>query len=562
MTKAFRAHLRRSYGTSRGVWAGTLLTAASHLVGKIIIPISIAAWLMSVIRGSGQATASLAVIAILYLASILFGWVGDYVFVSSTDERYKQLVSMFYDSVMEKDVSFFRSEKAGALASLFREYMDSTIGIFRLFRTEIVPLLIIAIVPGLILITYDWRVATVFASSVVLRIVLSYVGLLKVKDLRKRALVVYGELSGVMSDQMAHLSIVRASANYEINRSRIVGLAAREAELFWDRHRMASIFEFILSILTAACSILILALIKYYRGGSDEAIELTIVALIYIVQGMQSAQGAGEAYQRWNEHIARVKLGLDKLSSGTVARGVGREDPSQRPTGGAIEFRSVKFGYSLESGRSEIFESLNLTIPDGLHFAVVGKNGAGKSTLVNLIMRFDRPLRGRVSVGGADLDNVTKEHLYHSLSYVPQEPRLFNETVEDNIMFFEPSAPKDMIDSVLKLTSMDSILQSLPQGLQTRAGEMGSNLSGGERQRAAITRALLRQASIYIFDEATSAIQAEAAREILCNVRGFLAGRTFMVITHSSEIADLFENVLLVADGDARWLKREAPSSA
>lgn len=168
MTQTMRGHLIHSYGTTPAVWGGILLTAVSQFILKILVPLSIASWL-TLMMGTGPATDGLLTIFVVFAAGLSCGYLGDLVFIRMSDGRYAVLVSRFYDMLTRKEVSFFREQKAGTLGALFRDHMDGTINLFRLLRTEIVPLVAATLLPALVLLVFDWRVAIIFALAVVLR---------------------------------------------------------------------------------------------------------------------------------------------------------------------------------------------------------------------------------------------------------------------------------------------------------------------------------------------------------------------------------------------------------
>lgn len=201
---------------------------------------------------------------------------------------------------------------------------------------------------------------------------------------------------------------------------------------------------------------------------------------------------------------------------------------------GDIRFESVRFNYA-NSARAAL-DGLQLTIPAGQIAAIVGANGSGKSTLIKLLCRFYDPQSGRIQVGGTDLSAFPLEDLRRQISVRFQQPTHYHETVADNIAhgdhFRETSL--DQIQAAARAAGADSTIQRLPHSYQTVLGKWfgGSELSLGEWQRIALARAFLRQASLIILDEPTSAMDSWAEADWLSRFRELVAGRTALIVTH------------------------------
>jgi ABC-type multidrug transport system fused ATPase/permease subunit len=283
---------------------------------------------------------------------------------------------------------------------------------------------------------------------------------------------------------------------------------------------------------------------------------VAILSILFVMQGMQAAQDVGDLNQRWSDHWERTSSSLVKISDVLPKTEALSTRPSLKPADGQIDIVELQFSYTAAGTGKRVFDRLNLRIPSGTHFAVIGENGAGKSTLVNLLMRFDDPQAGKLILGGCDIQELSAEALYRSVAYVPQDPKLFNETISRNIMFFEPTASAERVSAAYDATMLRNLLDDRPSGGESPVGEEGQQLSGGERQRVAIARALLREAHVYVFDEATSQLKSDDAEAIVAAVKRLLSGKTFMFVTHSPELKELFPYVLEISPEGAEWIGR------
>ena len=179
-----------------------------------------------------------------------------------------------------------------------------------------------------------------------------------------------------------------------------------------------------------------------------------------------------------------------------------------------------------------MLDGVSFSVPAGGRVAITGPNGSGKSSLVNLLLRFWDYEAGTIHIGGQDLRALPADDARRLLAVVPQHTHLFNATVRDNLYLAAPEASDDDLIAACQQAQLHDFIQSLPQGYDTLVGENGLLLSGGERQRLAIARAVLKDAPIFILDEATSQLDAVTERRLMQSLAPFMAARTTLIITH------------------------------
>jgi len=214
---------------------------------------------------------------------------------------------------------------------------------------------------------------------------------------------------------------------------------------------------------------------------------------------------------------------------------------------GEVALEGVHFAY--EPG-VPVLKGVSLHAPAGTTTALVGSSGSGKSTLVSLIMAFNRPDEGRVTVDGRDLAEVKLGDYRKQLGVVLQENFLFDGTVADNIRFARPDAPLEEVEAVSRLANADVFIQGFPNGYDTVVGERGIKLSGGQRQRLAIARALLADPRILILDEATSSLDSESEALIQEGLGRLQRGRTSFVIAHRLSTIRSADQILVLEAGE------------
>src|SRR3954468_9839417 len=212
----------------------------------------------------------------------------------------------------------------------------------------------------------------------------------------------------------------------------------------------------------------------------------------------------------------------------------------------SVEFKAVWFSYPGARERGWVLQDISFRVEPGSSLAIVGATGAGKSTLVDLIVRTYDPDRGAVLIDGVDVRQLSLEDLRRAVGFVPQETFLFGETLRRNVLL---GAPDDgRLARVAEVAQLTEALPSLPEGYETLIGERGINLSGGQKQRATIARALAQDPPIFVLDDALSAVDTNTEARILAGLRGALAGRTSIIVSHRL-VAVRDADTILVLDG-------------
>ncbi|MEX0610883.1 MAG: ABC transporter transmembrane domain-containing protein [Pirellulales bacterium] len=205
--------------------------------------------------------------------------------------------------------------------------------------------------------------------------------------------------------------------------------------------------------------------------------------------------------------------------------------PLPVPARGAITFADVTFSYPKRPG-TRALQDFNLEIRAGETIALVGPSGAGKSTVFNLILRFYDPQMGRVLFDGVVIRDVDPTALRSRLGLVAQEPVLFGRTIADNIRYGRPEATSNEVRRVAQAAAAAEFIEALPDGYDTRIGDRGVLLSGGQRQRLAIARAILLDAPVILFDEATSSLDSQNEQLVQVALHDVLRERTSIIIAH------------------------------
>ncbi|MCD6285163.1 MAG: ABC transporter ATP-binding protein [Anaerolineae bacterium] len=211
---------------------------------------------------------------------------------------------------------------------------------------------------------------------------------------------------------------------------------------------------------------------------------------------------------------------------------------------GRVRFEDVSFAYF---GRRTVLDGINLEVAPGQIIALLGATGSGKSTIINLIPRFYDVTKGRVTIDGHDVRDLTLESLRRQIGIVLQETTLFAASIRENIEFGRPDASDEEVIEAARAAQAHDFIMAMPDGYETQVGERGSTLSGGQKQRIAIARALLKDPRILILDDAMSSVDTETERLIQKALERLMRGRTSFVIAQRLSTVRM-ANLIVVLD--------------
>ena len=215
--------------------------------------------------------------------------------------------------------------------------------------------------------------------------------------------------------------------------------------------------------------------------------------------------------------------------------------------GGSLEFRDVSFSYP--GAESPVLTGISLKVEAGETLAIIGSTGAGKTTLLNLVPRLFDVTTGSVLVSGVDVRTLDPEVLWSRIGLVPQRPYLFSGTVATNLRHADPDATDDELWAALEIAQAADFVAAMPEGLESRIAQGGTNVSGGQRQRLAIARALVRKPEIYLFDDSFSALDLATDARLRAALAPHTAQAGVVIVAQRVSTIRNADQILVLDDG-------------
>jgi ATP-binding cassette subfamily B protein len=368
----------------------------------------------------------------------------------------------------------------------------------------------------------------------------------RIKDASREQRRRSGSVTAVAEESLGNVALVQAydrhaAVTERFHRENVGRFTAEMAAT-----RLRAVFGPLTELLEVAGVVLVMGVGVWALQHDQITLGGLLVFLTYLSRLYSPIRGAGRLSNTVYAASASAERIIDLL---------GRQpdigDPAQprslRTARGRVVFHGVSFSYP--DATRPALDALTFAIAPGQTVAVVGASGAGKSTLGKLLMRFNDPDTGRITLDGYDLRDLPLASLRSNISAVLQETLVFDGTVRENILWGKPDATEADLMAAAIAADAHEFITALPEGYHTRIGQRGRLLSGGQRQRLAIARAMIRDAPVLLLDEPTTGLDAGSTQRVLAPMRRLMSGRTTLIISHNLLTVTDADQILFLHDG-------------
>jgi ATP-binding cassette, subfamily B, beta-glucan exporter len=459
--------------------------------------------------------------------------------------QYQVVRTMFFEHVLQLPLSYYTGSHSGRLVKVMMTGTQTLWSLWLSFFREHFASFISLIVLLPLTLFINWRYGLMLI--LLCAVFAAVIGLVIHKSERLQSTVegYYSDVAERTTDTLGNIALVQSFARIEMEVSgmRKMGeevLRAQIPVLSW--WAVTTVITRTATTLTML-SILVLGVWFYLRAQTTvgEIVMFMSFAALLISRLEQAVHFANEIVM----DAPRIAEFFEVLDTEPAVRDrPDAVDPDRMQ--GLVEFKDVSFSYD---GKRPAVADLTFTALPGETVALVGATGAGKSTALALLHRAFDPQSGTVRIDGRDIRALTLTGLRRNIGVVFQEVLLFNRSIAENLRVGKPDATDDELRAACERAQVLDVIERLPQGLDTNAGDRGRLFSGGERQRLSIARALLKDPPILILDEATSALDALTEARVQAALAEVMKGRTTFVIAHRLATVRNAHRILVFAGG-------------
>ncbi|MEK6647763.1 MAG: ABC transporter ATP-binding protein [Actinomycetota bacterium] len=520
-----------------------------------------------VIPRNGALVTRLAIfVGLLAVADSLMSIVGRWFSSRIGEGLIYDLRSLVFAHVQRQSIAFFTRTQTGALISRINSDVIGAQQAFTATLSGVVSNVVSLVLVVITMLVLSWQITVV--SLVLLPLFLlptKWVGR-KLQKLTRQSFQLNAEMSSTMTERF-NVSGAMLVALY--------GEPKRESEHFSSRARRVADIGISMALLNrlffvALTSVAAVATAFAYGIGGHLAISgaVSIGTLLAITALLSRLYGPLTALSNVRIDVMTALVSFERVFEVLDLQPMVQDRPGAQiltDPNPSVEFRNVGFAYpraeeislaSLESAAKpetvqsgDVLRNISFIANPGTMTAVVGPSGAGKTTISALIPRLYDVTSGAILVGGVDIRDLTIESLRRSIGIVMQDAHLFHETIAENLRYAKPDATVEEMKTACEAARIWSLVDSLPNGLETMVGERGYRLSGGEKQRLAIARLLLKSPSVVILDEATAHLDSENEAIVHEALHVALKGRTSIVIAHRLSTIMEADQILVMENG-------------
>ncbi len=388
--------------------------------------------------------------------------------------------------------------------------------------------------------------ATVMAFAVLVAVLITVNRLVKMaQDISERQVVALKTYTHFLGDRFHAWKLIKLNNALGEETQVLRSMTGRIYGLYINLTKAVGKAELIAVPLVAAFTLTAL-----YAATQWFHLSLTIITIFVVI--LMRLSPVAQGFTRTRQRVANVTPSFDMVMTAIRgARNLKEVDLGERicpDLKNRIEYKNVAFTYPAAEGAA--LRDVSVEIPAGCITAIAGPSGAGKSTFVEMLPRLALPKEGEILWDGVALSSFSLTSLRDQIAYVPQDPEVLNLSVIDNVRYARPGASEGDVHAACEAAFASHFVEGLPQGYHTILGETGHGLSGGQRQRLVLARALIKNASLIILDESTSALDSESESHIHLAMENLItAGKTIIVIAHRPSTIQTAKHIIVLENG-------------
>lgn len=482
---------------------------------------------------------------VIGFVGIVAGGLGERVGDHFAGKLRQYLTELFYDKILRLPQEYYDSEISGKIVNQLSRGIVTIQGFINTSSNFILPTILQSILTVGLMAYYSPPAAFFTSLLFPVYLSLSYYSTKRWGTFEVRKNAIEDVTRGRIQEVIANMKLVKSFIN-EKNEYALVSKNLTDInKLYAKQSTQFHIFDFFRN-LSLIIIFLVVNIVIFYNTFHG---VLTIGEMVLLLQLFAQADRPLFAMSFILTQVQTAESGSKEFIG--ILELEGKEDylskiPNVKIQNPKIQFKNVWFRYRTSEG---VLKDVSFVIESGEKVALVGHSGVGKSTVVNLILKFYEPTKGDIFLKNKNYKTLDHRFVRNNISLVFQENELFSASVLENVTYGSGHATENEAIKALKLANAWDFVQKLPKGIHSQVGERGVRLSGGQKQRIQIARALLKDSSILILDEATSSLDSKSEREVQKGLENLMKNRLTIIIAHRFSTIQNVDKVIVIDEG-------------
>jgi len=557
-------HLFRIWPFIKNRNALLLFSASSATLNKVfdLMPPLLVGWVIDTLQGQAplwiirlsgthdplNLATLLSVLAVLIFAlESFFQWAYQFGFMNLAQLIQHELRNHTYAHLQTQDIGFFEDRRTGDTLTILNDDVNQLERFFNSGISEMIHLITLGIVACAILFSISWQLSLVAIFPIPIILVSVVIFRRKMSPIYQSLRDCVGKIAARIENNLSGMLVIQSFSAENFEAKRVD--EASTAYLNVNKRAIAVTTAYIplvrMIIVLGFAGVLWIGSYWVLSGANIiTAGELVLFAMM-TERLLWPITRMGPTIDNFERANASAKRLFEVLDTPSLIQDPKTPIVFDRAAGG-LSFQDVSFQYQ---NQVPILKNITFHIAPGEIVGIAGPTGSGKSTIIKLAMRFYDPNQGHISIDGHHLKTLTKLQIRKNIALVSQDTYLFHGSIFQNIAYGLIHTEKEKVFEAAEQAELHQFIMSLPDTYDTIVGERGIKLSGGQRQRLSIARAILKNAPIMIFDEATSAVDTETERAIQKNLEKLTAGKTALIIAHRLSTIRNAHRILVVDQG-------------
>lgn len=466
-----------------------------------------------------------------------------------------------FEKLFKQGQTLIQQKGTGGFATLLIEGVDQVESYLHMILPRMTKLVIIPVMLLVLLFVFDWVSALigllVFPAIILQMVLIGHTASLEAGKQHKE----YQRLANHFLDSIRGIDTLKFFGRSKAHAQRIFESSERFRKATMKTLRVATLSGAVLDAFSTVSIAAIAVLLGFRLVDGSLGLYPALFVLVVMPDYFRPIREFASDYHASLDGKNSLRSILDTLGAND---GIGSESTGGDATGAindttlsspafSLELRDVSFSYgSSSSSNANTFalENISATFFGGQRIGIVGASGSGKSTLAHILAGLTDPTSGKIVLNEQRLSTLNTPWWHHRVAYIPQDPHIFHASLRDNVAFYHPEASDADLEQVCSLIGLNSLIEELPEGINTIIGEGGHALSGGQAQRIAFARAFLNdECSVLIFDEPTAHLDIETELELKEHMLSLMQNKLVFFATHRMHWLSAMDSVVVLDKG-------------